>query len=93
MTCGPGPDESGDRSRADHHWATRVMTVGHLLFVLAASAYIAVGVRFEERDLSRDFGTAYDEYARVVPGFLPSLRGAPARHRALGHGPAERADQ
>lgn len=60
-------------------WAAPVMTVGHLLFALAASAYIAVGVHFEERDLRRHLGTAYDDYARDVPRFVPGSR--PARTR------------
>jgi methanethiol S-methyltransferase len=42
-----------------------------LLFALAASAYIAVGVHFEERDLRRHLGTAYEDYAREVPRFVP----------------------
>jgi methanethiol S-methyltransferase len=53
-------------------WATPVMTAGHLLFSLAASAYIAVGVHFEERDLRRHLGAAYDDYAREVPRFVPA---------------------
>jgi protein-S-isoprenylcysteine O-methyltransferase Ste14 len=62
-------------------WATPAMTAGHLLFAVTASAYIAVGVHFEEHDLRREFGAGYDDYARVVPKFMPRLTRAPACHR------------
>jgi methanethiol S-methyltransferase len=55
-------------------WATPRMTVGHLLFAAGFTAYIAVGVHFEERDLRRQFGPAYDGYAARVPAVLPRLR-------------------
>lgn len=54
-------------------WATPHLGASHLLFAVAASAYIAVGIRFEERDLRRTFGAAYDAYAALVPSLLPRL--------------------
>ena len=50
------------------------MGASHLLFALASTAYIAVGMRFEERDLRRTFGASYDAYAARVPALLPRLR-------------------
>ena len=55
-------------------WCTPRMSVGHLLFATAASGYIAVGVRFEERDLRRDIGPAYGRYAERVPSLVPGWR-------------------
>jgi protein-S-isoprenylcysteine O-methyltransferase Ste14 len=62
-------------------WATPRMTGGHLLFALAASAYIVVGLSFEERDLRRQLGPVYAEYADRVPALVPIRRrsAAPAR--------------
>ena len=54
-------------------WATPQMSASHLLFALAATAYVAVGMRFEERDLRRSFGASYDVYAAHVPALVPRL--------------------
>ena len=58
-------------------WATPRMTVGHVLFAFAVSAYIAVGIRFEERDLRRQLGDTYIKYARVVPAVVPAVGRSP----------------
>ncbi len=57
-------------------WATPRMSASHLVFALAATGYILLGVRYEERDLRRMFGTAYDAYAARVPALVPGLRRA-----------------
>ena len=52
-------------------WATPLMTVGHLVFALGMTAYILVGVWFEEQDLIRTFGERYRDYRRRVPKLIP----------------------
>jgi len=52
-------------------WVTPHMTAGHLLLTLGMSAYILIGVRYEERSLARELGHAYLQYQTSVPKFLP----------------------
>ena len=55
-------------------WATPQMGAAHLLFAVASTGYVLLGVHFEERDLRRTFGPAYDAYAARVPALVPGLR-------------------
>jgi protein-S-isoprenylcysteine O-methyltransferase Ste14 len=52
-------------------WATPHMSVAHLLFSVATTAYILIALQLEERDLVTYHGTAYEEYRRQVSMILP----------------------
>jgi len=55
-------------------WMTPTMTLAHLVFAYAMTAYIVLGIQFEEQDLLAEHGAAYAEYRRKVPMLLPALR-------------------
>jgi protein-S-isoprenylcysteine O-methyltransferase Ste14 len=54
-------------------WAAPTMTVSHLLFALATTAYILIAIRFEERDLVDAFGDRYTRYREQTPMLVPRL--------------------
>ena len=55
-------------------WATPTMTVAHLVFAIATTAYILMAIQFEERDLVDAHGPAYAQYRKEVPMLIPAVR-------------------
>ena len=67
-------------------WATPTMTVTHLVFAIATSAYILIAIQLEERDLV-EAHPEYESYRRKVPMLVPFTKrrrqaGAPHAHPA-----------
>lgn len=52
-------------------WSAPTMTLAHLVFAVATTAYILVAIQLEEHDLVESLGDAYRSYRRHVPMLVP----------------------
>jgi len=52
-------------------WAAPTMTLGHLVFAIATTAFILIAIQFEEHDMVTLFGDAYRRYQRRVSMIVP----------------------
>ena len=52
-------------------WAAPTMTIAHLVFAVATTAYIFLAIQFEEKDLIDAYGDDYKRYKQNVPMIVP----------------------
>lgn len=60
-------------------WAAPVMTMSRLVINLAFTAYILIGIFYEEKTLVADLGEQYEAYRETTPSLIP---GMPTRRKA-----------
>lgn len=54
-------------------WSVPVMGVAHLVMAMLFTAYIFIGIYFEERDLIKNFGDTYRKYRKEIATFIPGI--------------------
>lgn len=54
-------------------WSAPTLTVGRLVFNVAMTVYIVVGIYYEEKTLVADLGAEYEEYRARVPSLIPGM--------------------
>ncbi|MBR9920917.1 MAG: isoprenylcysteine carboxylmethyltransferase family protein [Bacteroidetes bacterium] len=55
-------------------WAHPVLTFSRFLFALGLTAYMLIGIYYEEKDLLRRYGKAYRFYQSRVPMLIPGIQ-------------------
>lgn len=55
-------------------WLVPVMSWNLLVLSVGLTAYILIGIVFEERKLLAEFGEAYAEYKKRTPALIPRMR-------------------
>ncbi len=56
-------------------WSTPTMTIAHLVFAIATTAYILIAIQLEERDLVAEH-PEYADYRKKVPMLVPFTKSA-----------------
>jgi len=59
------------------YFSAPVMTLGRLLWCGSLTAYLLIGVRFEEQELINQFGESYIKYKERTPMLIPWFPSAP----------------
>lgn len=54
-------------------WSTPTMTISHLAFAIGLTAYVLVGIYYEEKDMIKHFGETYHQYTQRVPMLIPFI--------------------
>jgi len=55
-------------------WSVPTMTLGSLVLAMGMSAYILIGIHFEERGLEEELGANYRAYRQTTPMLLPGAK-------------------